>query len=175
MCIRDRGDAGSTVLGFLLVYLMIDYSQAENALIGPVVAGWILGVALLDASAVIFKRILERESPFKAGRDHLHHLLLSKGYSVNQTVLIMLSLHLSMIVFAISLEQSEFIHADVVLFWGFLLLVVVRVILTGNRERPVRISAVEQAVHNEGKSRVCLLYTSPSPRDQRGSRMPSSA
>ena len=26
-----------------------------------------------------------------------------------------------------------------------------------------------------GKSRVCLLYTSPSPRDQRGSRMPSSA
>ena len=26
-----------------------------------------------------------------------------------------------------------------------------------------------------GKGRVCLLYTSPSPRDQRGSRMPSSA
>ena len=25
------------------------------------------------------------------------------------------------------------------------------------------------------KSKVCLLYTSPSPRDQRGSRMPSSA
>ena len=24
-------------------------------------------------------------------------------------------------------------------------------------------------------TRVCLLYTSPSPRDQRGSRMPSSA
>ena len=26
-----------------------------------------------------------------------------------------------------------------------------------------------------GKSKTCLLYTSPSPRDQRGSRMPSSA
>ena len=26
-----------------------------------------------------------------------------------------------------------------------------------------------------GKVKVCLLYTSPSPRDQRGSRMPSSA
>ena len=25
------------------------------------------------------------------------------------------------------------------------------------------------------KAQVCLLYTSPSPRDQRGSRMPSSA
>ena len=27
----------------------------------------------------------------------------------------------------------------------------------------------------EGQSKACLLYTSPSPRDQRGSRMPSSA
>ena len=26
-----------------------------------------------------------------------------------------------------------------------------------------------------GRERSCLLYTSPSPRDQRGSRMPSSA
>ena len=26
-----------------------------------------------------------------------------------------------------------------------------------------------------GKTYICLLYTSPSPRDQRGSRMPSSA
>ena len=26
-----------------------------------------------------------------------------------------------------------------------------------------------------GRSNICLLYTSPSPRDQRGSRMPSSA
>ena len=26
-----------------------------------------------------------------------------------------------------------------------------------------------------GELRACLLYTSPSPRDQRGSRMPSSA
>ena len=29
--------------------------------------------------------------------------------------------------------------------------------------------------YREGKCKNCLLYTSPSPRDQRGSRMPSSA
>ena len=28
---------------------------------------------------------------------------------------------------------------------------------------------------HSGDSNTCLLYTSPSPRDQRGSRMPSSA
>ena len=30
-------------------------------------------------------------------------------------------------------------------------------------------------IHNLGATHRCLLYTSPSPRDQRGSRMPSSA
>ena len=33
-----------------------------------------------------------------------------------------------------------------------------------------------QWTHDQlGNSHICLLYTSPSPRDQRGSRMPSSA
>ena len=32
-----------------------------------------------------------------------------------------------------------------------------------------------ELLKNRSISRACLLYTSPSPRDQRGSRMPSSA
>ena len=36
---------------------------------------------------------------------------------------------------------------------------------------PIR--RIEKPVYKENKD--CLLYTSPSPRDQRGSRMPSSA
>ena len=41
-------------------------------------------------------------------------------------------------------------------------------------------SKVAHVAHNGGfdtlaYNKICLLYTSPSPRDQRGSRMPSSA
>ena len=36
-------------------------------------------------------------------------------------------------------------------------------------------SQLNAAMHAAHKSHDCLLYTSPSPRDQRGSRMPSSA
>ena len=36
-------------------------------------------------------------------------------------------------------------------------------------------SIQEIAAANTEKCNLCLLYTSPSPRDQRGSRMPSSA
>ena len=36
-------------------------------------------------------------------------------------------------------------------------------------------AALDAAFDSSGESGFCLLYTSPSPRDQRGSRMPSSA
>ena len=35
--------------------------------------------------------------------------------------------------------------------------------------------AGQKVVPTRAKKSICLLYTSPSPRDQRGSRMPSSA
>ena len=41
--------------------------------------------------------------------------------------------------------------------------------------RSGKIEAVGDDVTIPAGAKVCLLYTSPSPRDQRGSRMPSSA
>ena len=38
-----------------------------------------------------------------------------------------------------------------------------------------RVCSVEVALEKDGPTKVCLLYTSPSPRDKRQSRMPSSA
>ena len=45
----------------------------------------------------------------------------------------------------------------------------VGLILTGN------VMVAPDAMTGPGGVYLCLLYTSPSPRDQRGSRMPSSA
>ena len=49
-----------------------------------------------------------------------------------------------------------------------------------NMSRPVfamylRTNARTLENWEQGRAKPCLLYTSPSPRDQRGSRMPSSA
>ena len=52
-------------------------------------------------------------------------------------------------------------------------------VLTNTRTRLASLSVQKQvAIHQNStqvKRKYCLLYTSPSPRDQRGSRMPSSA
>lgn len=120
------GDAGSTALGFVLAYLLIEYSQGVSAPISPVVAGWIIGLPLLDASGVILYRVLSRRSPFKPDRSHLHHLLLDAGTGVNRTVIIMSSIHTIMIGVS-SLAYGLFGDAsEAYLFWGFVVLVCAR-------------------------------------------------
>ena len=42
-------------------------------------------------------------------------------------------------------------------------------------DEKVNYQDIETIIKKTGKNNICLLYTSPSPRDQRGSRMPSSA
>ena len=53
-----------------------------------------------------------------------------------------------------------------------IILAVVMMVLFGGAKLPSLMRNMGRSV-NEFKT--CLLYTSPSPRDQRGSRMPSSA
>ena len=44
-----------------------------------------------------------------------------------------------------------------------------------NRSARLEPAFVRDSLDSMSSSNICLLYTSPSPRDQRGSRMPSSA
>ena len=53
----------------------------------------------------------------------------------------------------------------------------IRVVLDGELDigKDSKLKAISEIAANQDQLGVCLLYTSPSPRDQRGSRMPSSA
>ena len=82
------GDAGSTLLGFILAWLVIAASQGPGAFISPVCALWFLAVPLIDTVSLMIRRPLRGQSPFKPGRDHLHHRLLNMGFDARQTVLI---------------------------------------------------------------------------------------
>ena len=83
------GDAGSTLLGFILAWLIIAATQGSNAFIAPVTALWFLAVPLMDTVSLMIKRPLRGSSPFTPGRDHLHHRLLGAGFTSQQTVLLM--------------------------------------------------------------------------------------
>ncbi len=82
------GDAGSTMLGFVLAWLMVSNSQGEDMIFAPVYALWFLAVPLFDTVNLLIKRPLNGRSPFAPGTDHLHHNLLSRGLSVSQVVIV---------------------------------------------------------------------------------------
>jgi UDP-GlcNAc:undecaprenyl-phosphate/decaprenyl-phosphate GlcNAc-1-phosphate transferase len=88
------GDNGSMLIGLLFAWLLVDISQNPDPAMSPVTAIWLLAIPLMDAASVMHRRIRLGGSPFKSDRNHLHHVLQRAGYSVNEVVFAIVSLHL---------------------------------------------------------------------------------
>lgn len=81
------GDTGSLVVGFLLSFFTIEflrlnvsYRNDPNAFFNaPIVVMVVLIVPIYDTLRVFLVRILNGNSPFKADRNHMHHILLDNG------------------------------------------------------------------------------------------------
>ena len=76
------GDAGSTLLGFLLACLCISASQGEGPKLSPTTALWIVAIPLFELLWTTIRRILKGHSPFRPDRAHFHHKLLDAGFGV---------------------------------------------------------------------------------------------
>jgi UDP-GlcNAc:undecaprenyl-phosphate GlcNAc-1-phosphate transferase len=85
------GDAGSTMLGFVLGWFLVHLSQGREAVMAPVTAIWIVALPLMDTVAVMARRIHAGRSPFAADRQHLHHLLLGLGLTDGRVCAILLA------------------------------------------------------------------------------------
>lgn len=82
------GDTGSLLVGTINAILVIKFINVANSedvsfriSSSPAIGFTILMVPLLDTLRVFGIRILHRRSPFSPDRNHIHHLLLDKGFS----------------------------------------------------------------------------------------------
>lgn len=100
------GDAGSTMLGLLVAFFLIQSSQRPHEIIHPTMALWLLALPLIDAVSVLLIRPLRGNSPFSADQIHYHHLIQKRGFSVNATLLIVLLVQLCFVLFAFLLESK---------------------------------------------------------------------
>lgn len=100
------GDTGGMVLGMLLAWYSIKLAGSSTSVIKPITAVWILALPLLEMGSVMLLRLSQRKSPFHADQQHMHHVLLHAGYSVNQVVAIKAGFSLLCGVIAIAAERS---------------------------------------------------------------------
>jgi undecaprenyl-phosphate alpha-N-acetylglucosaminyl 1-phosphatetransferase len=73
------GDAGSTLIGFVMAWSLIYVSHHSVGRMAPVDVLWCVALPVMDTLAVMHRRIRLGRSPFKPDRQHLHHLLVDAG------------------------------------------------------------------------------------------------
>lgn len=122
------GDAGSMVLGFILVWFAVRLSQQSVDAAQPVTMLWILAIPLWDMCAVMIFRLSKLRSPFAPDRNHFHHLLLYRGLSSRQITLIISAMALILGCLGIFMERIgiiEGVRFDLfILLFVFYLLIV---------------------------------------------------
>lgn len=113
------GDAGSMMIGFVAVWLLINASQVDDvSSINPVTVLWLIAVPLMDMTATVIVRLRQKVSPFRSDNQHIHFILQGAGLSAGMTLVIISSLA---IFFAGVGVASELMNvADYIMFYAFL-------------------------------------------------------
>lgn len=109
------GDAGSLTTGFLLSILTIKFIEFNSVSSGiiykinaaPIVAMSILIIPLFDTIRVFAIRLMKKQSPFTADRNHMHHLLIKIGLKHREVCLVMYLTNILFILVAFMMKDNN--------------------------------------------------------------------
>jgi len=122
------GDAGSLLLGFIMAWTLIYYTQKPVALLHPMVALWCVTIPVFDTVVIIARRLKNKRSPFAPDRNHLHHLLVDLGIQPRVTLALILVISISLnafgvwITYAISPVASLVAYGILLIGFGYAML-----------------------------------------------------
>jgi UDP-GlcNAc:undecaprenyl-phosphate GlcNAc-1-phosphate transferase len=83
------GDSGSLFVGFALAMLSVQGSQKASTAIAVAIPILAFGLPMVDTSVAIARRFLSGKSIFQGDREHIHHMLLERGWSQRRVVLVL--------------------------------------------------------------------------------------
>ncbi|MBW7984517.1 UDP-N-acetylglucosamine--undecaprenyl-phosphate N-acetylglucosaminephosphotransferase [Enterobacillus tribolii] len=78
------GDAGSTLIGFTVIWILLESTQGSGHPMNPVTALWVIAIPLMDMIAIMYRRLRKGMSPFSPDRQHIHHLIMRAGFTSRQ-------------------------------------------------------------------------------------------
>lgn len=116
------GDAGSTLLGFVMAGLALKLAQPHPESVGlsPIVVLWMMPMPVFEVFASTVRRLVKGMPPTQADTGHFHHKLITAGISVRSIcALYFLS---SVVCCSIGIWAWSNGVPDALLFVGFLLL-----------------------------------------------------
>ncbi len=84
------GDAGSTFLGLVLVWVGISINQGEERLISPVAGLWFIAGPVFDLLASAIRRGRKGQPFWIPDLGHVHHIFLRAGFTTRQALWVMI-------------------------------------------------------------------------------------
>jgi UDP-GlcNAc:undecaprenyl-phosphate GlcNAc-1-phosphate transferase len=133
------GDAGSTLLGFIIAWTAVRLSQNPLHPVSPVLGPWTIALPLVDCCSLILRRLRQGRSPFAGDRDHLHYLLLDAGYTPTAIVIGMAIASL-MLGFGAAFALKLGVYRPLLVL-AFFVLIAIHYFFTADRARAVALFA----------------------------------
>ncbi|ECQ9747387.1 UDP-N-acetylglucosamine--undecaprenyl-phosphate N-acetylglucosaminephosphotransferase [Salmonella enterica] len=109
------GDAGSTLIGFTVIWLLLETTQGKTHSISPVTALWIIAIPLMDMVAIMYRRLRKGVSPFSPDRQHIHHLVMRAGFTSRQAFVLITLAAAILAGVGVTAEYSHFVPEWVML------------------------------------------------------------
>ena len=83
------GDSGSLFVGFSLAALSILGSQKATTAVAVAIPILAFGLPVVDTGVAIARRFVSGKPIFEGDREHIHHMLLQRGWSQRRVVLVL--------------------------------------------------------------------------------------
>ncbi len=74
------GDAGSGFLGLAIACFAVRLTQSPSHPVSSILGLWLIPVPLVDCLVLMTRRFRNKQSPFAADRNHVHHLMIEGGF-----------------------------------------------------------------------------------------------
>src|SRR5437588_4054656 len=83
------GDSGSLLVGFMLAALSVQGSQKASTAVAVAIPILAFGLPVVDTGVTIARRFLSGRPIFQGDREHIHHMLLARGWSQRRVALVL--------------------------------------------------------------------------------------
>jgi UDP-GlcNAc:undecaprenyl-phosphate GlcNAc-1-phosphate transferase len=83
------GDSGSLFTGFLLAALSVLGTQKATTAVAIVVPILAFGFPVVDTAMTMSRRLVSRKPVFEGDNEHIHHMLLARGWSQRRAALVL--------------------------------------------------------------------------------------
>ena len=83
------GDSGSLFVGFVLAALSIQGSQKATTAVAVAIPLLAFALPVVDTGVTIARRFVSGKPIFTGDREHIHHMLLARGWSQRRVVLVL--------------------------------------------------------------------------------------